>query len=60
MRQRRPRGNAKAVKEVQQSHKDTATDKAQETREKISQSVQDANKEKINEKIEECKEGHSS
>jgi uncharacterized protein YjbJ (UPF0337 family) len=48
-----------AVKEVQQSRKDTATGKAHETRGKISQSVQDA-KEKINEKIEELKEGYSS
>jgi uncharacterized protein YjbJ (UPF0337 family) len=53
-------GNAKdAVKEVQQWRKDTATGKAHETRGKISQSVQDA-KEKIHEKIEELKEGHSS
>jgi ElaB/YqjD/DUF883 family membrane-anchored ribosome-binding protein len=53
-------GNAKdAVKEVQQSHKDGAADKAHETRNKITQSVQDA-KEKVNEKIDKFKERHSA
>ena len=42
---------------LQQSHKDAATDKAHETRDKISQSVQNA-KQKVNEKIGKFKERH--
>jgi ElaB/YqjD/DUF883 family membrane-anchored ribosome-binding protein len=44
---------------LQQSHKDAATDKAHEKRDKISQSMQDA-KEKVNEKIDKFKERHSA
>jgi ElaB/YqjD/DUF883 family membrane-anchored ribosome-binding protein len=44
---------------LQPSHKDAATDKAHETRYKISQSVQNA-KQKVNEKIDRFKERHSS
>jgi ElaB/YqjD/DUF883 family membrane-anchored ribosome-binding protein len=44
---------------MQEAHKDAATEKAHETRDKISQSVQDA-KEKINKKIDKFKKGHSA
>jgi len=44
---------------VQQSHQNAATDKAQERRTKISQSVQNA-KNKASEKIDEFKERHSA
>jgi hypothetical protein len=44
---------------VQQSHKNAATDKAHERRNKISQSVQNA-KEKATEKIDKFKERHSA
>jgi len=44
---------------VQQSHKDAATDKAHETRDKMSQSVQNAKK-KVNEKIDKFKGRHSA
>jgi len=60
VRQGKLGGNAKdAAKEVDQSLKDAATDKAHERRNKISQSVQNA-KAKANEKIDEFKERHSS
>jgi hypothetical protein len=53
-------GNAKdAAKKVQQSHNDAAVDKAHETRDKLSQSVQNA-KGKVNEKIDKFKERHSA
>jgi ElaB/YqjD/DUF883 family membrane-anchored ribosome-binding protein len=39
---------------LQPSHKDAATDKAHETRDKISQSVQNA-KQKVNEKIDDSR-----
>ena len=42
-----------------QSHKDAATDKAHEKRDKIGQSVQNA-KQKVNEKIDKFKERHSA
>jgi hypothetical protein len=44
---------------LQQSHKNAATDKTHERRNKISQSVQKA-KENANEKIGEFKERHSA
>jgi len=46
-------------KEVHQSHKDAAIVKTHETRDKISQSVQNA-KEKVNEKIDKFKERRSA
>jgi uncharacterized protein YjbJ (UPF0337 family) len=53
-------GNAKdTAKAVRQSHTDTATDESHETRDKISQSVQNAKK-KVNEKIDAFKVRHSS
>jgi hypothetical protein len=44
---------------LQRSHKDAATDKAHEERDKIGQSVQNA-KQKVNEKIDKFKERHSA
>ena len=56
---RRKREAMRADERLQQSHKDAATDKAHEKRDKISQSMQDA-KEKVNEKIDKFKERHSA
>ena len=53
-------GDAKdAAKQIHESHKQAASEKASQTREKISQSVDDA-KVKSKAKIEEFKERHSA
>jgi uncharacterized protein YjbJ (UPF0337 family) len=53
-------GNVKdAAKKVQRSHEDAAIDKAQETRDRISHSVQNA-KEKVNKKIVDFKKRHTA